>query len=838
MSPTRNEDVSNLILLAPIQGWVATLDEVPDPVFADRMMGDGLAIDPTDSTLYAPCDGLIVSSTPHAVTLRADCGAEILVHVGLETVALAGKGFSGQIGQGKRVKARMPLLKFDLEFLAPRVKSLLSPIVVANGEAFAIVRRAENREIKAGEFLMEIAPAAPEVGDGLVSREVSIASTHGLHARPAALLSRRARDFTADIELLREGRRANAKSAVALMALGAQCGDKVVLTAKGKDATQAMDALAQLLETPSHEPSMPDRIAPTPVAAPAGTADLVPGICAAPGLAVGPAVRLRAEDQSVAETGGGTTLETAEFHRALSEIKARLEQGVSAASGTKRDILDAHLVLLDDPGLLDGALALIGQGKSAGFAWRQAIRADAALLKTSDNARLRERVSDLLDLERQVLAALAGKSAARKMDLPEHAIIIAEELLPSDLLGLDPQRIAGFATAHGGPTSHVAILAAAMGIPALVAAGPAILEIQEGVEIVLDADRGTLHLAPSPAILAAAKQSAGKFQQQRSDALACAEEKCRMADGTRIEVFVNLGQGAEEAGAAIRLGAEGCGLLRSEFLFMNRQAPPSEDEQYSHYQTVADALETRPLVLRIFDIGGDKSVPYLHLQPEPNPALGLRGVRLALRRPDLLRAQLRAALRVKPAGRCRLMLPMINDVEEVREVRAILNRLAEELGVAIPPLGVMIETPSSAVMADRLLNDADFLSIGTNDLTQYTLAIDREHSELASRLDGLHPAVLRLIAKAAEAAQAAGKPVGVCGAIGADPLAVPVLLGLGVGELSVPAPMIPKLKAAIRLLKMDRCRVMARQALDLELPAAVRAFLRQQLSAMDAARGS
>jgi phosphocarrier protein FPr/phosphocarrier protein len=216
MSPTRNEDVSNLILLAPIQGWVATLDEVPDPVFADRMMGDGLAIDPTDSTLYAPCDGLIVSSTPHAVTLRADCGAEILVHVGLETVALAGKGFSGQIGQGKRVKARMPLLKFDLEFLAPRVKSLLSPIVVANGEAFAIVRRAENREIKAGEFLMEIAPAAPEVGDGLVSREVSIASTHGLHARPAALLSRRARDFTADIELLREGRRANAKSAVAL----------------------------------------------------------------------------------------------------------------------------------------------------------------------------------------------------------------------------------------------------------------------------------------------------------------------------------------------------------------------------------------------------------------------------------------------------------------------------------------------------------------------------------------------------------------------------------------------------------------------------------------------
>ena len=224
--------------------------------------------------------------------------------------------------------------------------------------------------------------------------------------------------------------------------------------------------------------------------------------------------------------------------------------------------------------------------------------------------------------------------------------------------------------------------------------------------------------------------------------------------------------------------------------------------------------------------------PIFDLEPEPNPALGLRGLRLALRRPELLSAQLRAALRVKPAGSCKLMLPMVNGVEELREVRVILSGLAEELGVAAPPLGVMIETPASAVMADRLLTEADFLSIGTNDLTQYVLAIDREHSELSSRLDGLHPAVLRLIAKAAEAAQLAGKPVGVCGALGADPLAMPVLLGLGIGELSVPAPMIPKLKAAIRLMTIDKCCAMARQALDLESADAVRAFLRQQFSAL------
>jgi phosphocarrier protein FPr/phosphocarrier protein len=269
---------------------------------------------------------------------------------------------------------------------------------------------------------------------------------------------------------------------------------------------------------------------------------------------------------------------------------------------------------------------------------------------------------------------------------------------------------------------------------------------------------------------------------------------------------------------------------------MDRAAPPSEDEQYAQYQAVAAALEDRPFVLRTFDIGGDKPVPYLAVPPESNPALGLRGVRLALRRPDLLNTQLRAALRVRPAGRCKLLLPMITTVVEVREVRAILNRLAEELGdLPCPSLGVMIETPASALIADLLLAEADFLSIGTNDLTQYVLAIDRGHSDLASLLDGLHPAVLRVIAKTAEAAHAAGKPVGVCGVLGADPLATPLLLGLGIEEFSVPAPAIPKLKAAIRQLNIDACRVAAHKALGLESPATVRAFLRQQFT--DAVEG-
>jgi multiphosphoryl transfer protein len=818
--------VSNIIIVAPMQGWVASLDEVPDPVFAGRLMGDGLAIDPTGSTLCAPCDGVVAASARHAVTLRTGGGAEILIHVGLETVGLRGQGFSGQPREGTRVKARSPLLTFDLDFLARHAKSLLSPIVVANGEAFRIVRKANHLEVKPGDFLMELEPVAA-VGEKRIggvaeaSRDAVVVWVHGFHARPAALLSQRAKTFAAEVTLSHGARSANAKSAVALLTLGVGNKDKVSLSAKGADATEAVAALAALMETELDEPSAPIKVVLSPQAVeqplPQGA---VHGVMAAPGLAVGQVVHLRSEDLPVTETGAGVTAETAAFQRALAEVKRRLELGASVSSGTKHDILMAHLALIDDSELRDGALALVGQGKSAGYAWRQALRTYATVLKASGDARLRERAGDLLDLERRVLTALAGKPD-RVTVLPERAILVAEELLPSDLLNLDPAKIAGIATAGGGPTSHVAILAAAMGIPALVAAGQEVLAAVGGTDVVLDADHGFLHLSPSPDVVSATRKAADDLRKQRRDALSHAKEECRTADGARIEVFANLGQRTDEAAAALRLGAEGCGLLRSEFLFMNRVSPPSEDEQYAHYRVIAETLGDKPLVLRTFDIGADKSVPYLAVPPETNPALGLRGVRLALRRPDLFRTQLRAGLRVG----CRLMLPMVNDVAEVREVRAIVTELAKELGgMPIPPLGAMIETPASALTADRILEEADFISIGTNDLTQYTLAVDREHGVLGGLLDGLHPAVLRLIAKTAEAARAAKKPVAVCGALGADPLAVPLLLGLGVEELSVPAPAIPGLKAAIRLLNLDACRSLARKALELESPAAVRAL--------------
>jgi phosphocarrier protein FPr/phosphocarrier protein len=331
----------------------------------------------------------------------------------------------------------------------------------------------------------------------------------------------------------------------------------------------------------------------------------------------------------------------------------------------------------------------------------------------------------------------------------------------------------------------------------------------------------------------ARSQLAEKRGRRVAEQLA-AQRECRTADGTRIEVFANVGSEAE-AHAAVRNGAEGSGLLRTEFLFLERTAPPDEAEQLEQYQQIARALEGRPLTIRTLDIGGDKPIPYLPLPHEENPALGLRGVRTSLWRPDLLRIQLRAILRVRPIGQCRILLPMITDAGEIRAVRSMLDDLRREEGYREPvALGAMIETPASAVMADRIAREADFLSVGTNDLTQYTLAMDRGHTELAARLDALHPAVLRLIAKAVEAARVHSRTVAICGGLASDPVAVPILIGLGVHELSMVPAVIPQLKALIATLNVEDCATLATNALERETAEAVRALTLQSVSGLDA----
>jgi phosphocarrier protein FPr/phosphocarrier protein len=682
---------------------------------------------------------------------------------------------------------------------------------------------------------MEIASASKageevhqEIAAGEV-RRVRVALEHGIHARPAAQIVNALKGLAAQASLVAQGRSANARSTVALMKLGVRKGDEVEVHAAGEDAASAITAIATLLAARSVQPTEVSKPTPVTPQAAADTADVragaaLPGVIASRGLAVGHAARLAVREIEVTQVGAGVAPETAQLDRARAQVRARLEAARASASGTAREIVEAHLELLDDPELTEKALALIVAGSSAGHSWRQAIRGSIEALRSLGDPRMAERVDDLLDLERQVLLSLSGNAGAAAQELPPDSILIAEELLPSQFVALDASRLAGIGLAAGGATSHVAILAGALGIPALVALGPAVRRIGEGTPLLLDADAGLLHVDPGADRLNATRRQLERRAARGAAEREAAQQDCYTADGLRIEVFANIGSLAE-AQAAARNGAEGCGLLRTEFLFLERETPPSEAEQQAEYQQLAAALAGKPLTVRTLDIGGDKPIPYLPLPAEENPALGLRGVRTSLWRPDLLRQQLRAILGVRPYGQCRILLPMITDVAEIRSVRAMVEEARAEIGRHEPiELGVMIETPASALLAESIAVEADFFSIGTNDLTQYTLAMDRGHPELAARLDALHPAVLRLIAHTAEAAQRCKRMVAVCGGLASDPVAAPILIGLGVRELSAVPSVIPRLKALIRKLTLADCTGIARQALARSTAEAVRAL--------------
>jgi phosphoenolpyruvate-protein phosphotransferase len=838
--------VSALKIIAPFDGWCATLDEVPDPVFAGRLLGDGLAIDPTSGIVIAPCDGEIVTlpASGHAVSIRSLHGVDVLIHVGIDTVQLGGRGFDPRVKPGARVKAGDELIRFDLHVVARGAKSLMTPIVVTS-EGATFQNRRGSGLVKAGDLLFSVnvdasrpALSPPKSsGDPATSahqRTVVITLRQGLHARPAALLARRAKSFGAQISLAAHGRIADARSVVAIMALGVRHGDELILRAEGNEAAQALASTLSGIEEAlrmelAHEsvPAQEPRPADRELKDGALKDGELSGVCAVPGFAVGRATRIERREIEVTEQGSGAAHEREELDRARSNVRLRLERVRNAGGAARQEIISAHLEFLDDPTLNESAHEHIAQGKSAGYAWRHAIRRSIAALESLDDSRLRERADDLLDVEAHVLLALAGEARPMHLPLPEQAVLLADDLLPSELTALDARRLVAVALSGGGATSHVAILAAAMEIPMLIGLGPELRNIAEGQTLIVDAASGTLYTAPTAEAVAKGRSTV-EARLARSAALRLAAAKeCHSLDGTRVEIFANVGS-VTDAVAAVASGAEGCGLLRTEFLFIDRETAPTEDEQVQAYQSIANTLGGRPLILRMMDVGGDKPLRYLPLPAESNPALGLRGVRTALLHPDLMRTQLRAALRVQPFGVMRLLIPMVTDLSEILAVRRVIDELAAELKLeGRVSLGAMIETPSAALTAGVLIQAVDFLSIGSNDLTQYTLAMDRGHSELARRTDALHPAVLQLIAAAAIAGDAAGKLVAVCGGVAADRTAVPILLGLGVRELSVVPAAIPALKRQIGGLRIEECRELAKRCLHLGSATEVRSLIEQ-----------
>jgi multiphosphoryl transfer protein len=841
-----------LCLHAPIGGWLVSIADVPDPVFSGRILGNGFAIDPTDTTLRAPFAGVVTSihRAHHAVTLRAEDGAEVLMHIGLDTVALKGDGFTPHVAEGDRVKTGDPLISFDMDVISQLVRSLVVPVVLTNGERFVLTVPVVDREIAAGDEVASIAAkgeaaasSSGEAGGEATIIKVRVADPNGIHARPAGLIAEAAKSGTAEVIIRLGDRKASAASPVGLMLLGAVHNDELTIEAKGADGAEVANRIAALLGGP--EATMAAASAPALAAAPQtdaspvtgevtetpelwgpGAAKTIDGNTASPGLAVGVSVRITSEDFDVSETGADVELEIKELRAALKTAAADIRAKIAASKGQQAEILTAHLSFVEDPDLRDAAWTLIRDGKSAAYAWKTAIDRQVAALRKLGNPVLAERASDLEDVRRRVLAILLGVSGSATV-LPDDAIIFAADLLPSQFADLDLTKVAGIVLAYAGPTAHVSILAASKGIPAVVAAGVGVLCVPDGQPVVLDADQATVRINPPEGDLADIRAAMIRRRERLAANRAATQDDCYTADGKRIEVVANLG-GPADVAVALEGGAEGCGLMRSEFLFLNRTTAPSEDEQYAQYQAIADGLKGRPLIIRTLDAGADKDVPYANLPKEENPALGLRGVRMSLWQPELLKTQIRALLRVKPYGQCKTLLPMIATIADLRDVRKVIDEEMKALGRTAPiEVGIMVEVPSAALISKTLAAEADFLSVGTNDLAQYTLAIDRVNPRLAKQLDPFHPAVLRLIQLAVEGAKAHGRWVGVCGSLASFPLAAPVLIGLGVTELSATAGSIAEIKAMVRTLDMNKCKAVAEAALALESGEAVRRMLAQ-----------
>ncbi|PYF10356.1 phosphocarrier protein FPr [Rhodobacter viridis] len=665
--------------------------------------------------------------------------------------------------------------------------------------------------------------AAPE--DFAQGFDVVVRGAHGLHARPATTLVDLAKGFAAEIRVRNGARVANAKSLISLLNLGAAQGAALRISAEGEDATAALAAIAAAFEAGLEEEEDTGAAAPeaaTPGLTGAGASmasyegRTLVGISSSPGYALAPVFRF-ARDEVVFDTDAAdAAFENDRLEAALQTAWHELEElhdEVWKKSGPARAaIFRAHQEFLHDPEMVEAAKALIGQGRSAGFAWHQVFSERADMLASMKDAVLSGRAIDLRDAGQRVLQHL-GTVQTGETHLPSvPCILLADDLTPSDTARLDPALVRGLATAQGGPTSHTSIIARALDIPAVVGVGAGLLDLPTGTSVLLDGGAGVIVVAPTATDIAKAETAMAALKTQRE---AEARERYKPAltvDGARVEVVANISDVAE-AVASVEAGAEGVGLLRTEFLFVNREAPPSEDEQVAIYSAMLEALNGLPIIIRTLDVGGDKEIPYLRMPVEQNPFLGERGIRFCLSHEDLFRTQLRAIYRASAKGHVRIMFPMIAMVQELDTARRIAEEVRAEVGAEPVEIGIMIEIPSAVMMAPELAKRVDFFSIGTNDLTQYALAMDRMHPVLAKQADGLHPAVLRLIDFTVRAADAAGIWVGACGGIAGDPMGAAVLSGLGVRELSVSIPAVAGIKAQLRRSSMAENRDLARRAL-------------------------
>jgi multiphosphoryl transfer protein len=760
---------------------------------------------------------------------RADQGEGVLVLMDLGSAVLSAEMALDLLSEERR--GRVVLSE------APLVEGAVAAAVTAKlGASLADVAAeargalgAKATHLGSGEPAAPLAAAA--AGNGTRTITLTVRNPLGLHARPAARFVQTAGGFGADItvtNLTTGGGPASGRSLNAIATLGVRQGHEIAVAASGPQADQALAALEALAARDFDEQAAVEP-APPPLDRPqAGPPGALVGLPAAPGIALGPARHFRVPAPEIptgpaADPGAEWEALQQALARVRTEIRATRDSVAARAGEYSAAIFDAHILFLEDDELLEPARrAIFEHGKNAARAWHDASESVAARYRSLDDEYLQARAEDLAGVARQVVAELVGGEAPAAVAEP--GIVLAGDLTPADTAALDRELVRGIATAHGGPTSHSAILARSLGIPAAVGLGEPLLEVPEGAPLALDGDAGAVVVDPAEELVRDFERRRAERKEEALRAWASAQRPAQTRDGRRIEVVANVGS-PEDVDAAVANGAEGVGLLRTEFLFLERDSLPAEDEQYAAYTDMAELLQGRPLILRTLDVGADKPLSYLPRRTEANPFLGVRGIRLGLAQPELLETQLRAALRAAAKHPLKVMFPMVTTLAEFRQAVSVLHSAREQLGAPRMEVGIMVEVPAAALAAESFAREVDFFSIGTNDLVQYTMAAERGNEAVAGLADGLHPAVLRLIRGVVAAAETHGRWVGVCGELGADPLAVPVLVGLGVSELSVNPPAIPATKEAVRQLDMGTAGRLAREALRLDSAGDVRALV-------------
>jgi multiphosphoryl transfer protein len=718
---------------------------------------------------------------------------------------------------------------------APLVEGLVAACTTAAGNGTLADVAAEAANALAGKIshltgadvdVASTAMAGPE--PPAASAVIAITNTHGLHARPAARLVSAVRRFDAQVWLRNGGGPAvPASSLSAVATLGARPGDKLELTAWGPQASAARDAIVALAERGFDDAGL--AAPPQDTRAPVG---------AAPGLAVGPAHQL---------TGGGPVLPddepgppqvqwanlTAAIARAADEIESSRQRVAGIAGADEAAIFEAHALLLEDPRLIDDVRARIDDGVGAARAWDDAVQRTAQQLADLPDSYQRGRAADVRSVGQQVMRQLVGATG------PVHAmgVVVAVDLTPAQAADLDRNTVQAVVLTGGSPTSHAAILARAYGIAMVTGADPSLLNLEDGTLLAVDGDRGEVVVAPSDAVVARFAERTAARAAEQSAAQASSAAPAMTRDGVAIAVLANVGS-VDDAHAAAAAHADGAGLVRTEFLFVGKAQAPSRAEQELVYRAIAESFGGSRVVLRTLDVGGDKPLPFLAQLPEANPFLGERGIRLTLRHRELFLDQLVAICAVSRDHPVSVMFPMVSAVAEVVAARELLDAACAEVGGRPDSLrvGIMVEIPSVALKAKAFVPHIDFFSVGTNDLTQYALAVERGNGAVAGLADGLDPGVLRLIAALCDAAGSV--PVSVCGELAADPVAVPLLLGLGVRSLSVVPPAVALLKQRVRGVQLGEARRLAHRALAYDSAAEVRAMTQPAGTVRAASDGS